>query len=152
MAIVGMLHVALGVSDIGRSLAFYRDILGFSVVGEMALASAAAARTLRVDAQVRGALLERDGFRLELLQRADAADVVDEQGGARSALSHLALAVDDLASTLHSLRDRGVAVLEETLVQHAPGVASCLVRDPDGLPIALYQAPAGVTSPWELRG
>ncbi len=58
--------------------------------------------------------------------------------------------VDDLATTLHSLRDRGATVLEETAVEPAPGVASCLVLDPDGFPIELYQVPAGVASPWDV--
>ncbi|MEW6269746.1 MAG: VOC family protein [Thermodesulfobacteriota bacterium] len=146
MAIIGMLHVALGVTDMSRSLAFYRDVLGFAVVGEVAFAGDASARSLGVDAALRGVLLERDGFRLELLQRlgGDAGEP-----GAAGTLSHLALAVDDLGSTLHSLRDRDVEVQSETLAEHAPGVASCLVHDPDGLPIVLYQAPAGAASPWD---
>jgi catechol 2,3-dioxygenase-like lactoylglutathione lyase family enzyme len=147
MAIVGILHVALGVSDMSRSLAFYRDVLGFEVVGEIALGEASA-RALGVATDgLRGVLLERDGLRLELLQRVVGA--VGDGPQARGSLTHFAIAVDDLASTLHSLRDRCVEVVADTLVEHAPGVASCVVCDPDGLPIALYQVPAGVASPWD---
>ena len=61
----------------------------------------------------------------------------------------MASAVDDLASTLHSLRDRSVTVEDRTLVDEAPGVRSCVVRDPDGLAVLLCQAPAGAASAWD---
>jgi len=148
VAVVRMLHVALATSDVERALAFYRDALGFRVVGRFAFAGAERARALGAAGDAfASALLERDGLRLELLQAAGAAPTAAESGAGR--LSHLALAVDDLASTLHSLRDRGVTVLAGTHVEHAPGVASCLVLDPDGFRVELYQVPAGAASPWD---
>jgi catechol 2,3-dioxygenase-like lactoylglutathione lyase family enzyme len=147
MAIVRMLHLALGVSDVARACAFYRDALGFTVLGEVAFVGSASGRALGVAGDAFDAvLLERDGLRLELLRRTDASGATPLR---HASLSHLAVAVDDLAATLHSLRDRGVTVLQDTLTEHAAGVRSCLVLDPDGLPIALYQAPAGVASPWD---
>lgn len=145
MAIVRMLHVALGVRDLDRALAFYRDALGFTVVGDDAYDGARIARVLGVgDQPVRAVLLRREGFLLQLLERA---------GGAPAETSplvaHLALAVDDLASTLHSLRDRGVAIADHTLADEAPGVRSCVVRDPDGIAVVLCQAPAGIASAWD---
>lgn len=150
MAIVRMLHVALGVTEIARSLAFYRDLLGFTVVRETTFVGAASGRALGVSGDAFDAvLLVRDGVRLELVRRvAVAHDDVAAPGGS---LSHLALAVDDLAATVHSLRGRGATVVPETLTEHAAGVLSCLIRDPDGLAIALYQAPAGVASPWDVE-
>src|SRR6185369_8367342 len=61
-------------------------------------------------------------------------------------LSHLTFAVDDLRSTLHSLRDRGVRILDESLVEQASGVATCLVEDPDGLRVLLYERPVGTST------
>jgi glyoxylase I family protein len=151
MAIVRMLHVAIGVSDIARSVAFYRDLLGCTLIDEVTFVGAASGRALGVSGEAFDAvLLVRDGFRIELVRRADA------PGAAAPApsegLSHLAFAVDDLAATLQSLRDRGVTILRDTLTEHAAGVLSCLVRDPDGLPIALYHAPPGTASPWDTQG
>lgn len=144
MAVVRMLHVALGVSDLDRALAFYRDALGFALVGEDAWDAARVGRVLGAEErEVSGVLLRREGFLLQLLQRS---------GGTTSPASplvHLALAVDDLRSTLHSLRDRGVTIDERTLAEHAPGVQSCVVRDPDGFAILLCQAPAGAASAWD---
>lgn len=144
MAIVRMLHVALGVSDLERALGFYRDALGFAVVGEEAVDGARAGRVLGADEHAFDTvLLRREGFLLQLLQRTGPAPQ------ASPLVAHLALAVDDLSSTLHSLRDRGVTIEERTLTDHAPGVRSCVVRDPDGLAILLCQAPAGVASAWD---
>jgi glyoxylase I family protein len=151
MAVVRILHVALAVLDVERSLAFYRDVLGFRLVGRFAFAGAERARALGAAGDAfASALLARDGFRLELLQAAGPAARTDDRGAGR--LSHVALVVDDLASTLHSLRDRGVTVLSETAVEHAPGVASCLILDPDGFRVELYQVPAGAASPWDEAG
>lgn len=145
MAIVRMLHVALGVSDLGRAVAFYRDVLGFAEVASQVYDAARIARVLGDGAvAVEATLLRRDGVLLQLLQRG---------GGSASPsaalVAHLALAVDDLASTLHSLRDRGAEIDERTLVEHAPGVRTCVVRDPDGLAIVLCEAPAGAASAWD---
>jgi lactoylglutathione lyase len=145
MAIVRMLHVALGVSDLGRAVAFYRDALGFAEVATHAHDAARVARVLGSgEIAVEGTLLRRDGVLLQLLRREGAGESPPS-----ALVAHLALAVDDLASTLHSLRDRGAEVDERTLVEHAPGVRTCVVRDPDGLAILLCEAPAGATSAWD---
>ena len=144
MAIVRMLHVAPGVSDLERALGFYRDALGFVVVGEEALDAARVGLFLGAgEHAVDTVLLRREGFLLQLLHRRSAAP------SASPLVAHLALAVDDLSSTLHSLRDRGVTIEDRTLTDHAPGVRSCVVRDPDGLAIVLCQAPAGAASAWD---
>lgn len=146
MAIVRMLHVAIGVADVERSLSFYRDLLGFTVLARDVHDGARIGRVLGADAvRVDAVLLRREGFLLQLL-RAE-----EPRAAARTSalVAHLALAVDDLASTLHSLRARGVAIEDETLTEHAPGVLSCVVRDPDGLAIVLSQAPSGVASAWD---
>jgi catechol 2,3-dioxygenase-like lactoylglutathione lyase family enzyme len=147
MAIVRMLHVALAVRDVERSRAFYRDRLHFTVLSGDTHPGSVAGRALGVATErVHAVLLRRDDVCLQLLQR-DPPD--DASRAPHAVLSHLALAVDDLASTLHSLRDRGVAVDVETLTEHAPGVRSCVIRDPDGLAILLCQAPAGTLLPWD---
>jgi len=149
MAIVRMLYVALRVTETARSVAFYRDMLGFEVVGEVTLRGAETGRALGVAVEALDAvLLERDGFRMELLRTDASVEHVVPTCG----LSHLALAVDDLATTLHSLRDRGVTIEAGTLTELAPGVATCVIRDPDGFPIVLSQAPSGVASPWGEDG
>ena len=99
----------------------------------------------REGARGRAATVNRDGLEIELLEldaprpAADSAAANADPGPV-----HLVFAVDDLESTLQSLRDRGAGVIEESRICLAQGVASCFVLDPDGLPIQLYQQPAGV--------
>ncbi len=142
-----MLHVALGVEDVDRALRFYRDALGFSVLARDRFDGARIGRVLGVGAgSVEAVLLRREGFLLHLLQRSATSDGAMHTSPLGA---HLALAVDDLASTLHSLRDRGVMIEEHTLIGHAPGVRSCLVRDADGVPVLLCEMPAGAASAWD---
>lgn len=149
VAIVRMLHVALGVEHLERALAFYRDALGFSVLEQDRFDAARIGRVLGVvDAgPVDAVLLRRGGFLLQLLHRPSPSG--NAATGASPLHAHLALAVDDLASTLHSLRDRGVVIEEHTRIEHAPGVRSCVVRDPDGMPVLLCEMPPGVSSAWD---
>jgi catechol 2,3-dioxygenase-like lactoylglutathione lyase family enzyme len=83
-------------------------------------------------------MVSRDGFTIELYEL-DAPRPEAAATTAATDAAHLVFAVDDLESTLHSLRDHGAVVIEETRTRFAIGVASCFVRDPDGLAIQLYQ-------------
>lgn len=149
MTLFRLLHVALGVTDLQRSVAFYRDVLGFSVVADAMSVGAMGARSLGIASDgLEVALLERDGSRLELVRAIGPPAMTP---GAHGALSHVAFAVDDLATTLGALRGRGVEVVASSHATHAPGVESCVIRDPDGFPILLHQAPSGVASPWAER-
>lgn len=152
MAIVQFQQVSLCVGDLERSLRFYRDLLGCRQVAELSFAGETPARTLGVAAaEFRAALLGRDGLRLELICFAGREEPSGEPPprADRVGLSHLTFAVDDLSSSLHSLRDRGVEVLEETHTELASGVATCLIRDPDGQLVLLLQQPPGVATPWD---
>ena len=60
MAIVRMLHVALGVTEIARSLTFYRDLLGFTVVRQTTFVGAASGRALGVSGDAFDAVLGGD--------------------------------------------------------------------------------------------
>jgi glyoxylase I family protein len=164
VAIVQMHQVSLCVADLERAVHFYRDLLGCRQVAELRVSGAVACAALGLPPRdVRCALLERDGLRLELLCLADEArpDEAEGREAREPALdarrprpcdaigfSHLTFLVDDLRATLHSLRDRGVAIVEHALVEPATGCASGLVRDPDGLAVLLVQQPAGVRTPY----
>lgn len=153
MAIVELHQVSLCVRDLSRALRFYRDVLGCTVVAELTYGGAASSAALGLDpGEFQSALLERDGMRLELIAFAGGgAPESDTPRADRPGLSHLTLLVDDLRSTLQSLRDQGVAAVAGTQVEHAAGAASCLVRDPDGQLVLLVQQPAGVAQPGSLR-
>lgn len=143
-------HVGLCVSDLERSLRFYRDGLGFREVGRLHT------RGERVDvllglarADVSARFLERDGTRLELLR-------VEPMGAParaprpmnRPGLTHLSLRVEDLDAALHRLESAGGHALEATRVDDPEhGVAAVFVLDPDGTRVELVRAPGDPSLP-----
>ena len=110
----GIQHVALRVTDTVDAVAFYRDVLGMTVVP-------------RPDpAPVPGAWLEAGGQQIHLIQ---------DDGPIGT--PHFAITVEDLESTVAAIRARGVAVFE---VDHLPGAGyQAFVQDPSGNAIELNQ-------------
>ena len=61
-------HVGICVSDLDRSLAFYRDALGFHEVGRLDVTGDAPETLLGLrDVDLEAVFLERDGVRIELI-------------------------------------------------------------------------------------
>ena len=113
--------VSLTVRDLGRSVAFYRDVLGFRVGKHTAVAAA----------------LSADGTRtlIELHERKDAVLRPRRCTG----LFHFAILVPDRAALGRSLRhlveqDRALTGVADHLVSEA-----LYLNDPDGLGIEIYR-------------
>ncbi|MFD4247234.1 VOC family protein [Streptomyces sp. NPDC058525] len=133
-------HVGLNVTDLDRSLAFYRDALGFQVLGE------------GKEEGRRSAFLGQDGeLVLTLWQQADG-----PFAPAAAGLHHLALsagAVEEVREYEERLRALGVEFAYEGVVAHGEGEASggIFFHDPDGtrleisVPTGAEGAPAPVT-------
>jgi glyoxylase I family protein len=145
MGVLRLSHVGLCVADRDRSLAFYRDVLGFRFVSEIRIAGEPAATLLQIsEVDLHASYLERDGFRLELLYYASPG----HQGAGRLnpmnrlGLTHLSFRVEDLAGLLGHLRSQGVPVIEASHIE-IPSVAAAAVfiTDPDGTLIELVQSP-----------
>ncbi len=151
MAVLRMTHVGICVSDLDRSLRFYRDLLGFTYRSELHVRGAPTTTLLRLaDVDLHAVYLERDGTRIELLHY-----VVPGAVGAAAprpmnarGLTHLSLRVDSVADTLQALRNAGVAVLDETRIEFPEfGSAAVFVCDPDGTLIELVQSPGDLEKP-----
>ena len=143
-------HIGLGVSDLGRSLRFYRDLLGFRPVHELEVEGEPADTLLRLnDVKLRAAYLERDGVTLELLHFVrPPAPPPRRRPMHEHGLTHLSFRVADLDATLAALRAAGERVLDETLIRvPTSGVAACFVTDPDGQLIELVQSRPGAPQP-----
>ncbi|MEV7443497.1 VOC family protein [Streptomyces sp. NPDC091204] len=125
-------HVGLNVTDLDRSLAFYRDALDFRVLGE------------GKEQDRRFAFLGRDGeLVLTLWQQADGAYAPTAAG-----LHHLAFsagAIEEVRAYEARLRDLGVEFAYEGVVAHREGAASggIFFHDPDGTRLEI-SVPAGV--------
>lgn len=131
-------HVGVCVSDLERSLAFYRDGLGFTETKRLDVAGDAAETLLALsDLDLRAVFLERDGLRLELLHY----DSPGRRGSGEPrpmnalGLTHLSLRVDDLDATAAALERAGGRVLRATRTHGA-----VFATDPDGTRIELLAA------------
>ncbi|WP_411105521.1 VOC family protein [Streptomyces sp. cmx-4-9] len=131
-------HVGLNVTDLHRALVFYRDALGFEVLGEGAQ-----------DGR-RHAFLGQDGA-LVLTLWQQAADGYDP---AAAGLHHLALSagsIEEVREYEERLRGLGVAFAYEGVVAHGEGAASggIFFHDPDGtrLEISVPTGALGAPAP-----
>ncbi len=143
-------HVGICVSDLERSLRFYRDLLGFSAEHELEVGGEPTDTLLRLrGTKLRALYLARDGVRIELLHFASPpapparGRVMNESG-----LTHLSFRVADLDGMLAALRTAGVRVLEDTVLRFPEfRSAACFIADPDGQLIELVQAPGDPAAP-----
>ncbi|MDA0565533.1 VOC family protein [Streptomonospora sp. S1-112] len=124
-------HIALNVTDLARSTAFYRTVFALEVIGE------------RADGGQRFAFLGRDGaLVLTLWQQSTGAFTSDRPG-----LHHLSFEVADIDAVREAealLRGMGVAFAYDGIVPHGEGASSggIFFTDPDGLRLEIY-APSG---------
>lgn len=129
-------HVAIIAGDFERSRAFYRDVLGFTVVAEH---YRDARRSWKCD-------LRHGSVQIELFSFPDPPP--RPSGPEACGLRHLAFTVADVEAAASTLRDKGVAV-EPVRVDPYTGKRFTFLADPDGLPLELYEAqsPAGSEAP-----
>jgi glyoxylase I family protein len=118
-------HVSLLVSDTGRALEFYRDLLGLEVDGS------------RPDMAYPGAWLRVGTAQIHLLELPDVLrGVARPEHGGRD--RHVALSVTDMDVLVTALETAGVAY---TLSRSGRRALFC--RDPDGNTIELVEIAAG---------
>jgi catechol 2,3-dioxygenase-like lactoylglutathione lyase family enzyme len=143
-------HVGICVSDLERSLRFYRDLLGFRFEHELSVEGEPSDTLLRLrDVKLDATYLVRDGVRIELLRFASpAAPPPRTRAMHEHGLTHLSFRVADLDATLAALRAAGERVLDETVIRFPEfQSAACFIIDPDGQLIELVQAPGDPAAP-----
>ncbi len=134
-------HVGLNVTDLARSIAFYRQVFDFEVLGQQA------------EGARRYAFLGRDGtLQVTLWQQSEGAFATGLPG-----LHHLSFEVPDLEAVRRAeavLRDLGAELVYDGIVPHGEGASSggVFFTDPDGIRLEIY-APAGAdTAPAPTQG
>jgi glyoxylase I family protein len=149
MTVVGRLdHVAVTVSDLDRSLGFYRDALGLTEVERHRLdgegISQMAAKPGVVLEVVRLADRERGDVLLDLQRYVAPPGGTSEADLGDVAHAHFCFVVDDLAAMVADLRDRGVTVVSEPVRfdLESGSMHVVFVRDPDGFVVELVQYPS----------
>lgn len=121
-------HIAIIASDYQRSKAFYCDVLGFRLMGEVY-------REARDS--WKGDLALQNRYTIELFSFPEPPARVSHPEAC--GLRHLAFTVPDVAAAAATLADKGV-VCEPIRIDELTGKQCTFFADPDGLPLELYQA------------
>lgn len=117
---LGVHHVSINVTDAAESIAFYTDVLGFTV------------RPDRPDFGFGGAWLDVGGEQVHLIE----AELPSSHG------QHFAIRVDDIDAAVAELRQRGVEVSDPRAVAAS---RQCFLHDPSGNLVEL-QEPGDATT------
>ncbi len=120
-------HICIHAKDLDESIAFYRDILGFSLVGK---------ESCEVEEY---AMLRLGPARLELIQPHEPKP---EDYGDCGSITHIGLAVHDIDSVVEDLRARGVRFLSDEIADNdAPlgGLRAIQLLGPCDEHINLYE-------------
>ena len=132
--ITGMNHTGFVVSDLEKSLAFYRDILGMKIVREMERTGAPISQIVGYEnAHLRGVHVGFDeGPTLELIFYV-VPPAAERPTVERSVLggTHLAMNVDDIDETYRHIMSNGGRKLNPPATLE-PGRRACYLQDPDG--------------------
>lgn len=139
-------HTSFTVSDMERSLAFYRDLLGFEVVSERVSGAEFASKITGIPgAELKVVYVRAGGYFLELIQYLAAEGERIEPRTNRPGSAHLCFNVDDIDKAYAKLVAHGVKVQHEPVeVGGGPnkGGRAMYFLDPDGFTIEFIQPPA----------
>ncbi|MGE0822737.1 MAG: VOC family protein [Candidatus Binatia bacterium] len=146
-------HVAIAVSDMERSIAFYRDILGFRKTLDMPLDSPSLDRLLRMHPGTTGrSVILQQGMstvgEVELVQFSPAPTTptpAKGAGGLGAFLLSFAVKDEELDDVYQRLLKKGIACYSEPQVLELPGYGATravILEDPDGQMIELIQLPS----------
>lgn len=128
-------NIAMSVADIERSVAWYRDVLGFKL----------ASRTQFPPVSAEVAFMSKPGFSIELLQVPDNYPIQDLLVAPPAHLrprgfKAMVFDVDDLAEASAELELAKVTIVwKQQVIDPSTGLTSTLIRDPDGNLINLFQ-------------
>jgi len=134
-------HVGICVSDLERSLRFYRDGLGFEPAERYDITSETMPgieKVVEVDGPVSmvSQFLRRGEVRIELLWYPDRAPTgTPSATRAQLGLTHLSFVVDDIEEAAAVLVEHGATILDHT--RPGSGAPLLFLADPDGTRVEL---------------
>ena len=141
MTVHAFSHIALRVTQLDRSLRFYRDGLGFREVSRIEVVGGPTALLLDApEAPLSAIFLERDGTTLELQQISLPGGRELEMPEVGLGWSHIGVRVEDVEKVAGALCALGGQVIEASRYQHPElGSDVVFVADPDGARVELIQ-------------
>jgi catechol 2,3-dioxygenase-like lactoylglutathione lyase family enzyme len=148
---VSFCHLVVGVTDMDRALAFYRDVLGMEVVFETLISGEPFDAVLHAkrkqQGRVVGGLL--GGLMVELLSLGanPATDKPTRRG--ITGIHNVSLSVPDLDDTHRRITAAGYQPDQEPF--EIGSVRMFFVKDPDGTPVEFIELPNGARSTYEMH-
>jgi catechol 2,3-dioxygenase-like lactoylglutathione lyase family enzyme len=146
MKLSAVVHTGFTVSDIDRSIAFYRDKLGMQLIHRQQGTAPYLAKVTGfagVQLEVAFLKLAPDApHTLELLQYKSHPSPPTDRATNRPGNGHLCFQVDDIQAWYCALTGQGVPTISEPVQVTAgvnTGAWALYLRDPDGITIELYQ-------------
>jgi lactoylglutathione lyase len=129
-------HVGLNVTDLARSIAFYRQVFDFEIIREQS------------DGSRKYAFLGREGSLLVTLWQQSGGTFATDLPG----LHHLSFQVADLEAVRRAettLRLLGAELVYDGIVPHGEGASSggVFFTDPDGIRLEIYAPDGAGTAP-----
>jgi catechol 2,3-dioxygenase-like lactoylglutathione lyase family enzyme len=148
---VSFCHLVVGVTDMDRALAFYRDALGMDVVFETLISGEPFDAVLHAkrkqEGRVVGGLL--GGLMVELLSLGTKPTADQPARRAATGIHNVSLSVRDLDDTHRRLSAAGYTPDQDPF--EIGGVRMFFVKDPDGTPVEFIELPGGVRSTYEMH-
>ncbi len=146
MNILATNHTSFTVSNLDRSIAFFRDALGFKVTSKAPRAPAVIEKVTGIPgAQVMIAYVRGPGHSIELIEYSDPKDrVVVRPRPCDTGFSHIAYDVENLDAVLAAAaRHQVLPVAEIVTVDQGPNKGGRVVylRDADGITFEFIQKP-----------
>ncbi len=121
-------HIAISVKNLEKSLCFYRDILGFKRVKIFS----------RKDFGGKAMFLKSKNINLELWQLDKQIKNKDDFSNLNIlGMKHIAFSVGDIIKEYKRIMEKNIKISEPKL--GASGARYCFLKDPDGIPIELYE-------------
>jgi catechol 2,3-dioxygenase-like lactoylglutathione lyase family enzyme len=144
---VSFSHLGLCVSDLERSLRFYRDGLGFELVASHRIGDEFGPLLELEGVELESRMLSRDGVTIELLGfvSPDPTGDGERRPMNRLGLTHLSLRVDDVEAVAAVIEELGGSVVRATRTTMdfpAARLDFLYCTDPDGVRIELMDLPS----------
>ena len=148
---VSFCHLVIGVTDMDRALAFYRDALGMEVVFESLISGEPFDAVLHAkrkqEGRVVGGLL--GGLMVELLSLGSVPSADKPARRGITGIHNVSLSVPDLDDTHRRITAAGY--VPDQAPFEIGGVRMFLVKDPDGTPVEFIELPNGARSTYEMH-
>jgi catechol 2,3-dioxygenase-like lactoylglutathione lyase family enzyme len=148
---VSFCHLVVGVTDMDRALAFYRDVIGMEVVFETLVSGepfdAVLHATRKQEGRVVGGLL--GGLMVELLSLGTKPPAEKPARRGMTGIHNVSLSVTDLDETHRRIIAAGYTPDQAPF--EIGGVRMFFVKDPDGTPVEFIELPGGMRSTYEMH-